>query len=69
VCGGILATYVEALNLLDRGNVMAYTYDAAYADPQPVRTFFGNRTFMLGVEARFWTVASRRTVRVLPTSM
>jgi vitamin B12 transporter len=51
--GGLLATYVEALNLLDRGNVLAYTYDAAYADPQPVLTFFGNRTFVLGVEARF----------------
>jgi vitamin B12 transporter len=51
--GGVLATYVEGLNLLDRGNVMAYTYDASYGDPQPVRTFFGNRTFVLGVEAQF----------------
>jgi vitamin B12 transporter len=51
--GGLLATYVEGLNLLDRGNVMAYTYDADYADPKPVRTFFGRRTFVLGVEAQF----------------
>jgi vitamin B12 transporter len=51
--GGLLATYVEGLNLLGRGNVMAYTYDAAYANPRPVRTFFGSRTLVLGVEAQF----------------
>jgi vitamin B12 transporter len=53
VRGGIVAAYVEGLNVLDRGNVMAYTYDAAYANPQPVRTFFGHRTLVFGVEAQF----------------
>jgi hypothetical protein len=51
--GGVVVAYVEALNLLDRGNVMAHTYDAAYRDPRPVRTFFGDRTLVLGVEAQF----------------
>jgi tetratricopeptide (TPR) repeat protein len=51
--GGIVVAYVEGLNLLDRGNVMSYTYDAAYRDRQPVRTFFGDRTLVLGVEAQF----------------
>jgi hypothetical protein len=51
--GGMLATYLEGLNLLDRGNVMAYTYDSTYQNPRPVRTFFSRRTLVLGVEAQF----------------
>ncbi len=53
VNGGAVVVYIEGLNLLDRGNVMSYTYDAAYRDPRPVRTFFADRTLLLGVEARF----------------
>jgi vitamin B12 transporter len=51
--GGIVVAYVEGLNLLDRGNVTGYTYDAAYTDRRPIRTFFGDRTLVLGVEAQF----------------
>lgn len=51
--GGIMAAYAEGLNLLDRANVTGYTYDANYRDPRPVRTFFGDRTLVLGVEAQF----------------
>jgi hypothetical protein len=47
---GILTTYVEALNLLDRGNVASYTYDAAYRSRQSVRSFFASRTFVVGAE-------------------
>lgn len=51
--GGIVVGYVEGLNLLDRGNVSGYTYDEDYLEPQPIRTFFGDRTLVLGVEAQF----------------
>ena len=51
--GGIVAAYLEGLNLLDRGNVMGYTYDASYLHRRSIRTFFGNRTLVLGVEAQF----------------
>ena len=51
--GGVLVTYVEGLNLLDRPNVMAYTYDAAYRVRRPIRSFFGDRTLVLGIEAQF----------------
>lgn len=51
--GGIVVAYVEGLNLLDRGNVMQYTYDADYSEPRPVRTFFGHRTLVFGLEAQF----------------
>jgi len=50
---GALVAYVEGLNLLDRQNVMAYTYDDEYQSRRPVRSFFGERTLVLGLEARF----------------
>lgn len=51
--GGVLVAYLEGLNLLDRPNVMAYTYDADYRVRRPTRSFFGDRTLVLGVEAQF----------------
>mgnify|MGYP001172642666 CR=1 FL=1 len=50
--GGVLIAFVEALNLLDRDNVTMYTYDAAYQNRRPVPNFFGDRIFLVGVEAR-----------------
>lgn len=51
--GGALITYVEGLNLLDRRNVMAYTYDDDYRNRRPVASFFAERTLVLGFEAQF----------------
>ena len=51
--GGIVVVYVEGLNLLNRGNVMGYTYDADYRVPHPIRTFFGQRTLVIGTEVQF----------------
>jgi vitamin B12 transporter len=48
-----LVFYLEALNLLDRRNVMGYTYDGAYRNPEPVESFFADRTLVLGVEMAF----------------
>lgn len=47
---GLLVGYVEAINLLDRGNVASYTYDASYRTRQPVRGFFASRTLVVGAE-------------------
>lgn len=51
--GGLLVFYIEGLNLLDRGNVMAYTYDASYTRRIPIDSFFASRTLVFGVEAMF----------------
>jgi vitamin B12 transporter len=51
--GGVLVGYLEGLNLLDRRNVMAYTYDADYRNRHPVDSFFAQRTLVLGMEAQF----------------
>ena len=45
--------YIEGLNLLDRANVMAYTYDASYTRRVPIESFFANRTLVFGAEAMF----------------
>jgi vitamin B12 transporter len=50
---GALVTYLEALNLLDRRNVMAYTYDDDYRNRRPIGSFFAERTLVLGFEAQF----------------
>jgi vitamin B12 transporter len=44
--------YVEMLNLLDRRNVISYTYDASYTEQIPVHSFYAHRTFVLGVDLR-----------------
>jgi hypothetical protein len=45
--------YLEMLNLLDRRNVMSYTYSAGSAERVPVNSVFAHRTFVLGVELQF----------------
>ncbi|HEY0809824.1 MAG TPA: hypothetical protein VGD49_06655, partial [Longimicrobiales bacterium] len=50
---GTYVFYIEGLNLLDRRNIMAYTYDASYTRRVPVESFFANRTLVLGAEAMF----------------
>lgn len=53
VGGWSVVIYLEGLNVLDRRNVMGYTYDDAYRNPEPVESFFADRTLVLGVEAAF----------------
>lgn len=50
--GKLLVVYLEGLNLLDRRNVMAYTYDAAFRERRPVDSFFSRRTLVLGGEVQ-----------------
>jgi hypothetical protein len=50
---GTYVFYIEGLNLLDRRNVMAYTYDATYSRRVPVESFFAHRTLVFGAEAMF----------------
>jgi vitamin B12 transporter len=42
--------YLEMLNLLDRRNVMSYTWGEDFTTRVPVNAFFAHRTFVLGVE-------------------
>jgi hypothetical protein len=51
--GRALVVYLEGLNVLDRRNVMGYTYDETYANPEPIRAFFSDRTLVLGAELAF----------------
>lgn len=51
--GGVIVLYLEALNLLDRPNVMAYTWDETYRNRRSVQSFFAERTLVLGAEAQF----------------
>jgi vitamin B12 transporter len=53
VRSGLVVIYLETLNLLDRKNVMSYTYDAGYRNRRPVESFFSHRTLVFGVEAQF----------------
>jgi vitamin B12 transporter len=48
--GRMAVIYLEMLNLLDRQNVMSYTYSADGARRVPVNTVFARRTFVLGVQ-------------------
>jgi hypothetical protein len=50
---GTYVFYIEGLNLLDRRNVMAYTYDSSYSRRVPIESFFANRTLVFGAEAMF----------------
>ncbi|CAN5876609.1 hypothetical protein BH23GEM9_BH23GEM9_08160 [soil metagenome] len=50
--GRMALIYVEMLNLLDRRNVMSYTYSAD-ARRVPVNSVFAHRTFVLGTELQF----------------
>ncbi len=46
--GGSGVVYLEMLNLLDRENFAAYTYDAGYLRRRGVPSFFSQRTLVLG---------------------
>ncbi|QJR37481.1 TonB-dependent receptor [Gemmatimonas groenlandica] len=46
----LAATFVEAINLLDRGNVSGWSYDARWQRREAVRPFFNRRTIVVGVE-------------------
>lgn len=46
----LLTTFVEMINLTDRANVSAITYDAGYSRREPIHAFFGSRTFVVGGE-------------------
>jgi hypothetical protein len=50
---GLFVFYIEGLNLLDRRNVMAYTYDSSYSRRIPIDSFFASRTLVFGAEAMF----------------
>ena len=50
--GHSLVTYLEALNVLDRKNVMAYTYDASYRERRAVVSFFARRTLVFGADVQ-----------------
>ena len=51
--GGLLSTYVEALNVTNRHNVASMAYDASYRTRQPLRSFFATRTIVAGAELQF----------------
>jgi vitamin B12 transporter len=51
--GGLVVAYLETLNVLDRANVVGYTWDEAYAARQSIHSFFAARTAVLGVELQF----------------
>ena len=53
VPGGAFVFYGEGLNLLDRKNVMAWTWGPDFREQRPIRSFFSHRTLILGVEAQF----------------
>jgi hypothetical protein len=49
----LLTTFVEVINLGDRRNVSALTWDATYETSRPVHTFFAQRTIVAGGEVQF----------------
>jgi vitamin B12 transporter len=51
--GRMALVYLEMLNLLDRRNVMGYTYGDDYTTRVPVNSFFAYRTAVLGIELQF----------------
>ncbi|MEX2283616.1 MAG: TonB-dependent receptor [Gemmatimonadota bacterium] len=53
IAGRLIVCYLEALNVLDHHNVLAYTYDRTYQKRGSVASFFSDRTLVFGVEAQF----------------
>jgi vitamin B12 transporter len=51
--GRTALAYLEMLNLLDRQNVMSYTWASGSTQRVPISTVFAHRTFVLGVEFQF----------------
>ena len=49
----LLTTFAEILNVTDRANVAAFTYDPTYTMREPVHTFFAKRTIVIGGEVMF----------------
>ena len=46
----LLAGYVEVINVLDRPNASGYVWDADYRTRRATTTFYGQRTFVVGLE-------------------
>ncbi|HSJ63303.1 MAG TPA: hypothetical protein VK922_05265, partial [Gemmatimonadaceae bacterium] len=46
----MLVGFVEVLNVLDRHNVAGYVWDADYTERRATRTFYSERTVMIGFE-------------------
>ena len=53
IAGRVVVCYLEALNVLDHRNVLAYTFDRTYRKRSSVESFFSDRTLVFGVEAQF----------------
>jgi hypothetical protein len=51
--GALLTTFVEVLNLTNRGNVVTLTYDSTYSSREAVHTFFSRRSLVMGGELMF----------------
>jgi tetratricopeptide (TPR) repeat protein len=49
----LLSTFIEVINLGDRANATALTYDATYNSSRPVHTFFAERTIVVGAELQW----------------
>jgi hypothetical protein len=49
----LVTTFAEVLNVTNRGNVTAFTYDPTYTSRQAVHTFFAKRTIVVGAELMF----------------
>lgn len=48
-----LVGYAELLNILDTDNPMGYSWNSDYTKKIPVRSYFGNRTVVLGTSISF----------------
>ncbi len=48
----LAASFVEAINVLDRRSVGSWSYDARWQQREAVRPFFGRRTLVVGVEVQ-----------------
>lgn len=51
--GALLTMFVEVLNVTNRANVAAFTYDPSYTSREAVHTFFARRTLVVGGEFMF----------------
>jgi hypothetical protein len=49
----LVTTFAEVLNVTNRANVAAYSYDPTYTSREPVRPFFAERTIVIGGELMF----------------
>lgn len=49
----LVTTFVEVVNVFNRRNMSALTYDAGFTTARPVHSFFANRTVVAGGELQF----------------